>query len=149
MGGPYCMSKHAVEAYTDVLAAELQPFGVHVSVVEPGNYRSEIMTNMKERLLASGYTGEGSRYQKQMERLLEQPASRAEYKEPDEVAATMLAALSDGEPRRRYLVVPNQREADLTLRAAIARVVQLNQQQPYAHDRDGLIKLLDEALAHK
>jgi len=149
MGGAYCISKHGVEAYTDTLAAELAPFGVQVSVVEPGNYKSEIFTNMKERLLQTGYTGEGSRYQKQMDRLLSQPLDRADNKEPDEVAATMLKALTDDKPHRRYLVVPNQKEADLTIRAAIARVVQLNQDQPYALDRDALIKLLDEALAKK
>ncbi len=149
MGGPYSMSKHAVEAFTDALALELQPFGVHVSVIEPGNYRSEIMTNMKERLVAGGYGGEGSRYQKQLDRLLAQPTDRAQYKEPDEVAAAFLQALNDATPKRRYLVVPNQREAELTIRAAIARVVQLNAGQPYAYDREGLIKLLDEELQRK
>ena len=151
MGGAYCMSKHAVEAYTDALALELQPLGVQVSVVAPGNYRSEIMTNMRERLVASGYSGSGSgsRYAQQMERMLERPMDRAEYKEPDDVAAAFLHAMSDAQPRRRYMVVPNQREADLTIKAAIARVVQLNQAQPFAHDRDGLIKLLDEALKAK
>ena len=33
----YAMSKHAVEAFTDSLAAEMAPLGVHVSVVEPGS----------------------------------------------------------------------------------------------------------------
>lgn len=146
MGGPYTMSKHAVEAFTDALAIELQPFGVHVSVVEPGNYRSEIMANMHERLVAGGYGGEGSRYQKQLERLLAQPTDRAQFKEPDDVAAAFLQALTDARPRRRYLVVPNAREAELTIRGAISRVVQLNAGQPYAYDREGLIKLLDEEL---
>jgi len=146
MGGPYVMSKHAVEAFTDTLALELAPFGVQVSVIEPGNYRSEIMTNMRERLVAGGYGGDGSRYQKQLDRLLEQPTDRAQFKEPDEVAAAFLAALTDAAPKRRYLVVPNQREAELTIRAAMARLVQLNAGQPYAYDRDGLIKLLDEEL---
>lgn len=147
MGGPYTMSKHAVEAFTDVLAQELRPFGVQVSVIEPGNYRSEIMTNMHQRLLEGGYTGEGSRYQKEIERMLERPTDRSEFKEPDEVAEAFLRALTDAVPKRRYMVVPNQREAEITIRAAIARVVQLNEGQPYSYDRDGLIKLLDEALA--
>ena len=146
MGGPYTMSKHAVEAYTDVLAAELAPFGVSVSVVEPGNYRSEIMTSMRQRLLDAGYTSAGSRYQGQMDRLLDRPTDRAEHKEPDEVAEAFLHALVDAKPKRRYMVVPNQREAELTIRAALARVVQLNEGQPYAYDRDGLIRLLDDAL---
>ncbi len=49
--------------------------------------------------------------------------------------------------KRRYLVVPNQQEADWTIRKQIEQLVQLNQDQPYAYDRDALIKMLDEALA--
>ena len=146
MGGPYCMSKHAIEAFTDALAAELQPFGVHVSVVDPGNYRSEIMVNSHQRLVEGGYGGEGSLYKAQIERMLQGPTDRSQYKEPDEVADAFLHALSDERPRRRYMVVPNQREAELTIRAAMARVVQLNEGQPFAYDRDALIKMLDEAL---
>ncbi|HVS18302.1 MAG TPA: hypothetical protein VMT18_06865 [Planctomycetota bacterium] len=82
-----------------------------------------------------------------MDRLLGGPTDRAQYKQPDEVAETFLRALQDETPRRRYMVVPDQREADLTLRAAVARVVELNAEQPYALDRKGLIRLLDEALA--
>lgn len=149
MGGPYTMSKHAVEAFTDVLAQELQPFGVRVGVVEPGNYRSEIMVGMRERLLAGGYAGEGSRYQKQLDRLLQQPVDRGQFKEPDEVAAAFLRALTDEAPRLRSMVVPNQREAEMTIRAALARTVQLNQGQAFAYDRDTLVKMLDEALAAK
>jgi NAD(P)-dependent dehydrogenase (short-subunit alcohol dehydrogenase family) len=149
MGGPYTMSKHAVEAFTDALALELAPFGVHVAVVEPGNYKSEIMTNMKERLVAGGYGGEGSRYQKQLDRLLQQPTDRAQYKEPDEVAAAFLQALTEAAPRRRYMVVPNRREAELTIRAAITRLVQLNAGQPYAFDRETLVRMLDEELQRK
>ncbi len=147
MGGAYTMSKHAIEAFSDTLAAELSPFGVAVSLVDPGNYKSEIMVNMRQRLLDAGYTGKGSRYEKQMERLLAGPTDRAQYKEPDEVAQAFLHALTSPQPKRRYLVVPNQAEAATTIKAALARVVQLNGGQQYAYDRDALVKLLDEALA--
>jgi NAD(P)-dependent dehydrogenase (short-subunit alcohol dehydrogenase family) len=149
LGGPYVISKHAVEAFTDVLALELEPFGVHVSVVEPGNYRSEIMQSMREHLRGKGYGGEGSRWRRQMERMLDGPDDRARYPEPDEVAAAFLRALTDDKPARRYLVVPNAREAELTIRAALTRVVQLNEQQPFRYDRDALVKMLDELLAKK
>jgi short-subunit dehydrogenase len=132
-----------------VLALELQAFGVQVCVVEPGNYRSEIMQGMQERLVAGGYGGEGSRWQKQLERLKAQPTDRAQYPEPDDVAKAFLATMRDEKPKRRYLVVPNQREAELTIRAAMQRVVQLNQDQPFAYDRDTLVKMLDEALRAK
>ncbi len=35
----------------------------------------------------------------------------------------------------------------MTIKAAIARVVQLNEGQPYTYDREALVKMLDEALA--
>lgn len=75
--------------------------------------------------------------------------SWANSKEPDEVAQAFLHALTDANPKRRHMVVPNQREAELTIKAAIARVVQLNEKQTYTYDREGLIKLLDEAWGGK
>jgi NAD(P)-dependent dehydrogenase (short-subunit alcohol dehydrogenase family) len=40
-GGPYHASKHAVEAMSDALRYEVKPFGIHVSVIEPGPIRSK------------------------------------------------------------------------------------------------------------
>ncbi len=147
LGGLYAMSKHAVEAYTDALAMELAPFGVKVSVVEPGNYKSKITTSMKERLEARGYTTEGSRYQGQLEGLLRSRLDRGQYKDPDEVAEAFVHALTSEQPKLRYMVVPNQQEAALTIRAAMNKVVQLNQDQPYTYTRDELVEMLDGMLA--
>jgi NAD(P)-dependent dehydrogenase (short-subunit alcohol dehydrogenase family) len=38
--GFYCASKHAVEGLSESLAQELKPFGVHVTLVEPGGFRT-------------------------------------------------------------------------------------------------------------
>jgi len=146
LGGPYTMSKHAVEAYTDVLAAEMAGFGVAVSVVEPGNYKSRISTSMLERLKGKGYTAKGSRYEQLMQNLLSGPADRAKYKEPDEVAEAFLSFLTDEKPKRRYMVVPDQGEAEFTIRASLTRLVQMNEKQPYTYSRDELVEMLDEAL---
>jgi len=48
--GQYSMSKHAIEAYTDSLAAEMAPLKVQVSVIEPGNYNSAIGISAKDRM---------------------------------------------------------------------------------------------------
>jgi NAD(P)-dependent dehydrogenase (short-subunit alcohol dehydrogenase family) len=129
--GAYSMSKHAIEAYGDALAAELEPKGVKVSLVEPGNYRSEISRNAAIRM------GLGA----------DVPiADRSRFKEPDEVAAAVVHALFDANPKRRYMVVPEQREAELTIAKAIEELVQLNERQPYSYDRDALVKMLDAAL---
>ncbi|MEZ6038104.1 MAG: SDR family oxidoreductase [Planctomycetota bacterium] len=145
-GGPYCISKHAVEAFTDCLAAELQPFAVQVAVVQPGNYRSQIMSSMQERMKAAGYTAEGSRYEKRMAGLLERPADRANFDEPKDVAATYLRALRAEQMQRRYLVVPDRREAELTLQAALRRVAQMNSGHEHSFSRDQLVQMLDAAL---
>jgi NAD(P)-dependent dehydrogenase (short-subunit alcohol dehydrogenase family) len=42
--GPYAASKHALEAVADSLRLELQPFGVGVSIVEPGTISTPIWT---------------------------------------------------------------------------------------------------------
>jgi len=149
LGGPYTMSKHAIEAYTDVLAIELDALGVEVAVVEPGNYKSEIMESMVERMREAGYAPEGSMAQDRMERVLSGPADRAQFKEPDEVAEAFLHFLTSENPKRRYMVVPNQNEANFTIRALVRRLVQLNEDQPYAYSRDELMAMIDEAISEE
>lgn len=147
LGGPYTMSKHAVEAYTDVLAVEMAGFGVDVAVVEPGNYKSDIMASMVERMREKGYSTEGSMAKERMDALLASPTDRGQFKEPDEVADAYLDFLTSDSPKRRYMVVPNEQEANATIRAHIRRLVQLNEDQPYEFTRDELMAMIDEAMA--
>ncbi len=39
--GAYAATKHAVEALTEALAAEVEPLGIHVTAIEPGSFRTE------------------------------------------------------------------------------------------------------------
>jgi NAD(P)-dependent dehydrogenase (short-subunit alcohol dehydrogenase family) len=38
----YCAAKHALEAFSEALAAEVKPFGVRVLIVEPGAFRTQL-----------------------------------------------------------------------------------------------------------
>jgi NAD(P)-dependent dehydrogenase (short-subunit alcohol dehydrogenase family) len=40
--GAYCAAKHALEAISESLAAEVAPFGVRVLIVEPGAFRTRL-----------------------------------------------------------------------------------------------------------
>ena len=145
--GPYSMSKHAMEAYSDSLAREMGKLDVKVSVVEPGNYTSAIGTTLKKRMDARGVDLEDSLYQEEMQAIVDRAGDRSQYKEPDEVAEAVYHALLDPTPKMRYMVVPNQNEAEWTIRKAIQELVELNQDHAFSYDRDALIEMLDEALA--
>ncbi|EDM16444.1 orphan short chain dehydrogenase/reductase, partial [Rattus norvegicus] len=43
IGGGYCVSKFGVEAFSDSIRRELHFFGVKVSIIEPGNYKTSIL----------------------------------------------------------------------------------------------------------
>lgn len=127
--GVYSMSKHAIEAFGDSLAVQMEPLGVKVSLVEPGNYNSQIGASAEKR--TGTVTGIGD---------------RSRYKQPDEVAEAVERALFEPDPKRRYMVVPNQQEAEVTIRKAIQELVQLNEGHAHTYSRDALVGMLDEAL---
>jgi NAD(P)-dependent dehydrogenase (short-subunit alcohol dehydrogenase family) len=126
----YTMSKAAVEAFTNVLAAEMAPLGVSVIAVEPGAYNTDILKPALERSVTKGFS-----------------ADRSTMKPPDEVANVVLQALSDAKPKRRYMIVPEQSQAEETIRGVVDVLVQLNDDQVYSYDRAALIRMLDDAAA--
>jgi len=150
MFGPYSMSKHAVEAFTDSLALEMRKFGVEVSVIEPGNYRSDIVETLLVRMDERGREIEDSLYREEYERMLNnftEGYDRLYVKEPDEVSTALLDFLGSDNPKRRYMVVPDPRGAEVTIRKAMEEMAQLNQRQVYTYSRDELVAMLDEILA--
>ena len=143
--GPYSMSKHASEAFNDTLAIELARFDIKVSIVDPGGFNSDIGKNIFKRMQAKGMDFEHSRYRGdwKMNWVLA-GGDLSMMKGPEDIVATVEHALFDADPRRRYMVVGDPERAEMTMRALLRRMLELNENQPYTYDRDGLIKLLDE-----
>lgn len=145
-GSAYSMSKHAMEAFVDSLAGEMAPAGVGVSLIEPGSYKSMIRRTTGARI-ASNIEAAGGEVTDAMREQMKQAAAReVTLQEPDAVSDAALHALFSDAPRRRYMVVPDQFEAEITIRKAIEELVQLNEGHAFSYDRDELIKMLDEAL---
>lgn len=46
----YCATKFAVEGFSESLAKEVGPFGIHVTIVEPGPFRTDFLTPRSLRL---------------------------------------------------------------------------------------------------
>lgn len=146
--GPYSMSKHALEAFTDTLAIELARFDISVSIVDPGGFNSDIGKNIYKRLKDKGVSFENSLYKDDWEKnwVLE-GGDLSMMKGPEDMVAATEHALFDANPQQRYMVVGDAARADRTMRALLHRMLELNQDQPFTYDREGLIELLDEEMA--
>jgi len=147
MFGLYSMSKHAVEAYTDALAAEMARFDVSVSVVEPGNYASQIGNTAKAHILSSNYWPETTQYAQERTSVLESLPHVTKGKDPQDVADAVLNIMTSDAPKRRYMIAPTEEQADRTLRTNMRKTLQLNQNQAYSYDMEVLINMLKEEAA--
>jgi NAD(P)-dependent dehydrogenase (short-subunit alcohol dehydrogenase family) len=149
-GGDYTMSKHAIEAFSDTLSLEMERFDVKASVIQPGNYKSDIVKNRAARRGKVTDEQKNSPYYEDVYKDdSDQPDDRSNFKAPDEVTAAIRHAMFDPNPKQRYMVVPNREEADWTIGASIRRVAQRNERQEHAFSRDELIAMLDAAIAQE
>jgi NAD(P)-dependent dehydrogenase (short-subunit alcohol dehydrogenase family) len=103
--GAYHAAKFGIEAVGDVFRQELRPWGISVSIVEPGSIDTpiwergertaeELAHPQREAL----YGGAIESYRKVVRQLAERGIA------PEKVAATIEHALDAGRPRARYLV---------------------------------------------
>ena len=145
-GSVYSMTKHAVEALTDSLAAEMADAGVQVSVIEPGAYKSRIRRNAIGRFMDSVAASGGEVPDEMREQAKQLAEQEIAMDEPDDVSAALVHALSADVALRRYLVTPNAEQADRTVRALVQELVELNEWEQNGFSRDELVEMLDEAL---
>ncbi|NXR72768.1 RDH16 dehydrogenase, partial [Pycnonotus jocosus] len=109
-GGGYCISKYGVEAFSDSLRRELRPFGVRVSIIEPGGFQTRMIDpaplvkgffRLWERLSAEAQAAYGrhyrDKYAKSTTLLHRLSSSRLSH-----VTDAMTHALLSRCPRSRY-----------------------------------------------
>ncbi|WP_380164124.1 SDR family NAD(P)-dependent oxidoreductase [Jannaschia sp. R86511] len=111
-GGWYHASKYALESLSDALRVEVAPFGVRVSLVEPGPIRTAFGDTAVGTLTAP-QSVDGSPYG-DLTRSVETTV-RGYYDNPllargtDPVVRAVVHALTSQRPRSRYLVTPTAR----------------------------------------
>lgn len=111
-GGWYHASKHALEALHDALRVEVAPFGIGVSLVEPGLIRTEFGATAIGTLTGTRAEGEGP-YAGLVASVEEGMAgsydNRVLSAGPDAVARAVEHAVTARRPRSRYVVTPAAR----------------------------------------
>ena len=118
--GPYAASKHALEAFADVLRVELAPWGIGVSIVEPASVKTAIWTKGAEHaddLRAEVPAEAAALYAERIARFRAVALKRGPGIDPDVVATIVEHALTASRPKARYLV-----GRDAHLRAWIERL---------------------------
>jgi NAD(P)-dependent dehydrogenase (short-subunit alcohol dehydrogenase family) len=95
----YSASKHALEGYSESLRFEVRPFGIDVSLIEPGSYQTNIWTSVDQ--LANN---PDSPYTFYMESILKEINNgKADYGDPSDVAKLAAhIACTTGTPDLRY-----------------------------------------------
>jgi NAD(P)-dependent dehydrogenase (short-subunit alcohol dehydrogenase family) len=97
--GVYCSTKFAVEALSESLHGELAPLGVHVTVVEPGYFRTEFLDNtsltVSPRILPDYAATAGAVREAAVHINLKQPG------DPKRLAQAMLALVASATPPLR------------------------------------------------
>ena len=103
-GGWYHVSKYSVEALSDALRMELKPFGIDVSMIEPGGIRTDwgiiAADHLAESSKGTPYEAEGLREAETMRKAY----SMRLLSKPSVVARAISKAVNSRRPRARYRV---------------------------------------------
>jgi NAD(P)-dependent dehydrogenase (short-subunit alcohol dehydrogenase family) len=97
--GAYAASKHALEAYSESLRHELLPLGIHVSLVEPGYFRTGIAGR---KLRTAGTIPDYDAYRRRMYAAIAREEARSPAPAP--VADLLVRIIEARRPRLRHVI---------------------------------------------
>lgn len=99
--GPYCAAKFAIEGWTESLAIEAKPLGIHVTLVEPGAFRTEFAgdANMRPEIRIDAWRPMVETF----EGYLESSAGK-QMGDPAKAAQRMLEVVASNAPPTRLML---------------------------------------------
>lgn len=159
--GPYTMTKHALECYTEVLNQELGTYGVSVSVVQPGGIITDIGKKMQEATLRH-FQNTQPPFKEEADAVLasfNEPGPEPDPNAPESdfnrkpsspeiVWEAVQDALFNEKPKMRYLVGTHW-EGNRVINALIAKLLDENDNPQHSYSREELIALLDKHLEER
>ncbi len=110
--GPYAMSKHAIEAYSDALRRELMFLDIPVIKIQPGPFRTGMVAGIEQNF---DRVTKASKYFKGLLNGLKQATLKEQGKahDPRVLARVVHGALTDRWPRAAYSVKPDPQRVAL------------------------------------
>ncbi|MBO0855956.1 MAG: SDR family NAD(P)-dependent oxidoreductase [Nocardia sp.] len=107
LNGPYAMTKHAIEAYSDALRRELMFLGIPVSKVQPGPFRTNMVSGIRTTF---DRARDRSTYFPALTGKVGTMAVGEEKRanDPAVLAETVWRAATSAKPKRRYSVRPDK-----------------------------------------
>ncbi len=97
----YSASKFALEGAMEALRIEVRPFGIHVVLIEPGDFKTEITTHRQKAEKSTGNSAYYGTFQKVL-RIVESGERKAPT--PERIAMLLNNIIQMNSPRLRYTV---------------------------------------------
>ena len=162
--GPYTMTKHALESYTETLRVELESYGVLASVVQPGGIATNIGAASQAGTVARFQRAQAP-FREEAEQILgfltappseeapeednaEESETNRRPSSPMIVAEAVYDALFSPAPKLRYLV-GTKWEGDRVINALIVKLLDENDNPKHNYSREQLVALLDQHIKER
>jgi NAD(P)-dependent dehydrogenase (short-subunit alcohol dehydrogenase family) len=97
----YAASKFAVEGWMESLQAEVEPFGIRTTIVNPGFFRTELLTNESTKYAEPFVDDYNERRAKQLQ--FWQGANDQQSGDPAKLAQALLTIASQAKPPLRFI----------------------------------------------
>lgn len=101
-GGLYCSTKFAVEGLSEALAQEVAPFNIHVTIVEPGYFRTEFLNDNSVNYAKN----EIPAYQNGMREFFQERNGKQQG-DPNKFSAAVLQIIAEENPPLRLTLGPD------------------------------------------
>jgi NAD(P)-dependent dehydrogenase (short-subunit alcohol dehydrogenase family) len=100
-GTAYAASKFGVEGWMESLAPEVEPFGIHTTIVNPGFFRTELLTNESTNYATASIEDYAQRNAVQREFWESQNGQQPG--DPAKLAQALLTLANQDQPPRRFI----------------------------------------------
>lgn len=114
--GMYCASKYALEAYTQALRMEVRPFGIHVSMIEPGDFATGFTAHRRMTAASTPDSPYAARCHAAVAKMAKDESATTDIRS---VVGAAIDAIESDRPPLRYPVATRLQLALVRLRHAL------------------------------